>query len=218
MKTENTNQTIKFQAGTTYVMSWIGDSEMKTLYTVVRRTEKTIWIKDVRTDEVIQCRVSVSDTEETVYPMGKYSMSPVLRASKVSRIDEVESNPAAGEEQPTVQPRKSTVKEYINSYELLMEAKRELNRLRMEEKFIDYGHLNHEIQKFEEKYFNQLPTVNVEYWYGSSMHYEKVVKISETYLLYGKRMTKSRGFYFIKEIPEITEAMVNRMISEQMSR
>jgi hypothetical protein len=85
------NSTIKFEAGKVYIMSWIGDSELKTPFEMVSRTAKFVTLKDIRTNEIIRCKVEIYDGCEQCSPTGKYSMSPVLRASKV-KPESVEHN------------------------------------------------------------------------------------------------------------------------------
>ncbi len=72
----------KFETGRKYSCTSICDSECVWIYTVVKRTPKSIWIKD---DEgnVVRKKVKVFMEDETVSPKGTYSMSPMLRASKV---------------------------------------------------------------------------------------------------------------------------------------
>ncbi|MFT5724141.1 MAG: hypothetical protein ACI9JN_001258 [Bacteroidia bacterium] len=79
MKNSNT-VSVAFETGKTYIMSWIGDSDLKTVYKVLSRTDKTIKIQN--RGEVITCRVSIWDGVEQVSPTGKYSMSPTLSADK----------------------------------------------------------------------------------------------------------------------------------------
>lgn len=71
-----------FEINKMYLMNWVGDADLKTKYKVIKRTAKTITVQ--HRDEIKNCRVSVSydGTEETIFPTGKYSMAPVLRASK----------------------------------------------------------------------------------------------------------------------------------------
>lgn len=71
-----------FETNKIYLMNWPGDSELKTKYKVIKRTAKTVTVQ--HRDEVKSCRVSVSydGLEETIFPTGKYSMCPILRASK----------------------------------------------------------------------------------------------------------------------------------------
>lgn len=72
----------KFEIGKQYNMSSACDHECVWSYTVVDRTAATITITDG--DKTQKCRVSKQVSEwndaETIYPLGKYSMCPSLRA------------------------------------------------------------------------------------------------------------------------------------------
>ena len=106
---------------------------------------------------------------------------------------------------------KTTAREYKNSYELLMEAKRAQNAAKFDENWDLYHELGEEIEKFEKKYFEKLPTVNVQYYIGCRRYVREVVKLGKSYFEHGRRLGKSRG---VQEIPEITEAMTNEMIAD----
>jgi len=84
MEKQNT-QTIEFKVGTTYVMGWIGDSELKTPFAVVKRTKCFVTLKDTRTGETVRSKVSTWNGVEKCYPTGQYSMAPSLHADKVQR-------------------------------------------------------------------------------------------------------------------------------------
>lgn len=76
----------KFEVGKQYVHGWIGDSDLFTTWTVIKRTAKTITIKEEGTqlDRVKTCRIidrlSQWEGAECVFPFGQYSMAPTLRA------------------------------------------------------------------------------------------------------------------------------------------
>jgi len=80
----NTNDMKTFETGNTYKMNWIGDADMVTLIKVVKRTEKTITIKDLHSPELIRCKINIHDNSEYIFPTGKYSMAPVLKAAKLA--------------------------------------------------------------------------------------------------------------------------------------
>lgn len=85
-----------FEVGKTYTMRSIGDHDCVWTYTVVKRTAKTITISDGQ--ETKTCRVNAKTSEirnaESIYPLGRYSMCPVLSA------DSEEAPKAAAEETP----------------------------------------------------------------------------------------------------------------------
>lgn len=76
----------KFEIGKTYTMGSICNSECFWTYTVTARTAQTITLDDGK--EVKRCRISKKATEyrgaETVFPLGQYSMAPILSADKIA--------------------------------------------------------------------------------------------------------------------------------------
>ena len=72
----------QFEIGNTYTMRSICNHECVWVYKVTKRTASTITITDGK--EVKTCRINkqVSDWNgtETIYPLGRYSMCPSLRA------------------------------------------------------------------------------------------------------------------------------------------
>jgi hypothetical protein len=81
------NSVIQFEVGKTYVMSWIGDSDLKTKYTVVSRTEKTVILKGHNERDSKRFRCSFYRGVEQVSPSGKYSMSPILSADSPLKVE-----------------------------------------------------------------------------------------------------------------------------------
>lgn len=73
---------IKFEIGKQYTHGWAGDSDLFTTWEVIKRTAQTITIK--HNNEVKTCKINKYLTEtsgrESVYPLGQYSMCPILRA------------------------------------------------------------------------------------------------------------------------------------------
>lgn len=72
----------KFEIGKTYSMRSICDHNCVWSYKVTARTAKTVTLHDG--DKIIKCRI-ISDLSEyrgaeSVYPLGKYSMCPILSA------------------------------------------------------------------------------------------------------------------------------------------
>lgn len=72
-----------FSTNKTYSMRFICDSNLVDCWIVTKRTAKTLTLKNTKTQEIKKCRVSVICDEEVVYPLGKYSMCPILRASNI---------------------------------------------------------------------------------------------------------------------------------------
>lgn len=75
----------QFEVGKQYTHGWIGDCELFTTWTVIKRTAKTITIQSENERTVKTCRVikQLSDWNkaETILPFGNYSMCPVLKAN-----------------------------------------------------------------------------------------------------------------------------------------
>jgi len=76
------NDMTLFEQGKTYTMNWITNSDLKTEWTVLRRTKKTIWIIDQNGTKKMN-RIKIYDDCEYVLPFGDYSMSPSLRAKNI---------------------------------------------------------------------------------------------------------------------------------------
>lgn len=73
----------KFEIGKTYYMASPCDTECIWTYTVTKRTPATITITDGKKAKT--CRISKHSEmfgEEMVYPLGRYSMCPVLTAER----------------------------------------------------------------------------------------------------------------------------------------
>lgn len=72
----------KFEVGKQYKMKSICDSNCIWSYTVLSRTAKTITITDG--DKTLKLRINQKTSEyrnaESVYPLGQYSMCPILSA------------------------------------------------------------------------------------------------------------------------------------------
>lgn len=73
----------KFEIGKTYKMRSICDHECVWTYEVIDRTKCTVTLKSDH-DEIIKCRINKKTSEyrntESVYPLGRYSMCPILSA------------------------------------------------------------------------------------------------------------------------------------------
>ena len=70
-----------FEVGKTYATNSICDHNCWFIYTVLKRTEKTVWIRDKFGNEK-RCKIHSGGyyKNETIYPQGHYSMCPVLGA------------------------------------------------------------------------------------------------------------------------------------------
>ena len=88
-------QVKQFEVGKTYKMNSACDSDCWWYYKVMDRTESTVLLVQVRKDGTMtihtkRCRINKKETErfgyESVSPLGKYSMSPVLSADNEYKI------------------------------------------------------------------------------------------------------------------------------------
>ncbi len=75
-----------FKVGRTYWARSICDHECIFRFEVVGRTEKTVSIKSkaVPAKGVTRRKIRLYDGVEHIDPLGRYSMSPVLRADRMS--------------------------------------------------------------------------------------------------------------------------------------
>lgn len=72
----------EFETGRTYFCRSIGDHECVWEYTIARRTAKTIYTtcgKALRINKTL----TAMDGVESVMPLGRYSMAPILSADKL---------------------------------------------------------------------------------------------------------------------------------------
>ena len=72
----------QFEVGKSYTHGWIGDSDLFTTWTVIKRTAQTITIsngKETKTCRIIK-RLSEIRKAESIFPFGQYSMAPILSA------------------------------------------------------------------------------------------------------------------------------------------
>lgn len=72
----------RFEVGQTYSTRSLCDYDCIYRFTIMKRTEQTVWIK--YHDRVKSRRVRIDyDGNEAIDPHGRYSMSPVLSAAKL---------------------------------------------------------------------------------------------------------------------------------------
>lgn len=72
----------KFETGEQYQMRSPGDQDCKWICTVERRTAKSVWLRDDR-GKVERKAITIWDEAEQCFPLSRYSMAPVLNASKL---------------------------------------------------------------------------------------------------------------------------------------
>jgi len=73
----------KFEIGKTYKMWSPCDHNCTWEYEVISRTSKTVTLKLLEFFSTSTHRINVYGDFETVLPLGKYSMSPSLRAENI---------------------------------------------------------------------------------------------------------------------------------------
>ena len=64
----------RFEIGNKYYCISVCDQNCRWEYAVTKRTEKSIWIGENR------FQIATDGESEYIYPLGKYSMAPVLRS------------------------------------------------------------------------------------------------------------------------------------------
>lgn len=74
----------KFEVGQTYATRSICDYDCVYRFKIVKRTAQTVWI-DCH-GKVTARRIREWDGSETIDPLGRYSMSPVLTASDRHKV------------------------------------------------------------------------------------------------------------------------------------
>ena len=75
----------KFKRGETYTVRSIGDYDAVSYYRIVRRTKKSVWIvlSNAPAGSLGNLRrIEVFQGVETCFPEGRYSMAPILKASR----------------------------------------------------------------------------------------------------------------------------------------
>lgn len=79
-------ETGAFQVGLRYALTFIGNADLHVNYEVVKRTAAFVTVTDG--NETVRCKVSRNHPtdEEVIYPMGRYSMAPVLGAKDCRRF------------------------------------------------------------------------------------------------------------------------------------
>jgi len=72
----------RFETGANYEMRFIGDSELKPLFTCIKRTAKTVTFQRVDGSETLNRRIKEYDNSEYILE-GNYSMAPSIRAKNI---------------------------------------------------------------------------------------------------------------------------------------
>jgi hypothetical protein len=111
---------------------------------------------------------------------------------------------------------KTTSKEYQAMCDLRRKANHQIQRIKegIEPSYIEVLELEQKVKELEQTYFDQVEKVFVEFYIGFRRYYRQVVKIGKTYFDRADKLTKSNGYRWVKEIPEITEKMTEEMIAD----
>lgn len=77
---------IQFNAGQVYSTRSIGDSNCIYTWQVIKRSDSSVWIQEMSRcgelqGKVERRKITERDGVEMIYPNGKYSMAPTLRAT-----------------------------------------------------------------------------------------------------------------------------------------
>lgn len=72
----------KFEVGRIYKNCYIGDSELYVSYLIIRRTEKSVWVRKPNREDVKRCKIYNYDNVESFYPDGRYSMALSIHADR----------------------------------------------------------------------------------------------------------------------------------------
>ena len=78
-----TTQTTAFEVGKTYACRSVCDYNCVWTFTIAKRTDKSITTTEGKTLR-INAQLTAYNEAETVFPLGKYSMAPILTADKVA--------------------------------------------------------------------------------------------------------------------------------------
>jgi len=69
----------KFEEGKKYYCTSVCDQNCRWEYIITKRTDKSVWIGKDR----FKINESYNNEYEYIYPLGKYSMAPVLQAERI---------------------------------------------------------------------------------------------------------------------------------------
>jgi len=76
--------TIRFNAGQNYATRSICNHDCIFDFTIIRRTAKSVWIKDDHTGNVVRKGIYIYNDVEQFSPHGSYSMSATISADDKS--------------------------------------------------------------------------------------------------------------------------------------
>ncbi|WP_022669431.1 hypothetical protein [Desulfospira joergensenii] len=71
----------KFEVSKTYGTRSICDHNCIFKFTIIRRTDKSVWIQRPGETKIERRKIDIWDGAENIFPHGKYSMAAILRAT-----------------------------------------------------------------------------------------------------------------------------------------
>ena len=71
-----------FEVNKTYNTRFITDSNCILNFKILKRTEKRLTFELLETQEIKTVGVKIMDGEEIAYPLGRYSLAPIIRATR----------------------------------------------------------------------------------------------------------------------------------------
>ena len=77
----------KFEVGKTYKMRSVGDYNCIWYYNIIKRTAKTVTIQQVDKKAIGIYHIKEYNDTEYIMPLGRFSMSPSLRAENIVKGD-----------------------------------------------------------------------------------------------------------------------------------
>jgi len=73
-----------FEQGKSYECRSICDHNCKWIFKIIRRTAKSLWIKNTHTGETVRKAITINwEGSEQIFPLGRYSMAPTLTPEKL---------------------------------------------------------------------------------------------------------------------------------------
>jgi hypothetical protein len=81
---EQAMDTVKFEAGRIYQARSICDHSAVFSYRVIKRTDKTVTLKDLQLKRQSTRRVKIHNGVEYCHPEGAYSMCPTIKADRAA--------------------------------------------------------------------------------------------------------------------------------------
>lgn len=81
---ERESKMASFKENTTYLGRFIGDADAALSVRVVKRTAKTVIFVHPHTGDETRAKVHIQEGYEFFFPLGMYSMAPVIRADRES--------------------------------------------------------------------------------------------------------------------------------------